>query len=206
MPVNTPFNIVRPFNIARLTLIAAISLSGLVACNSNSDSQADKDKAADSLRNVTDNAAKDSASAKSVKVSKKKGRASLNFSSDNTAGTTSKEKMVKDKEGVYNRAEVMPEFPGGNDALANYVNSHLDYSQQAIDNNTEGTVKVSFVVDEQGKVSKANLVSGAKLGNGLDEEALKVFNNMPAWKPGKVHGKAVKTRLELPITFKLEEA
>ncbi|MHA4809009.1 energy transducer TonB [Flavitalea flava] len=202
MPVNTPYNI------ARLTLIAAFSIGGLVACNSNTDSQADKEAAADSLRNVTDNAAKDSAAAKTAKVTKKKGRGTLNLSSDNTADASaaSKEKMMKDKDGIYNRAEVMPEFPGGNNALANYVNNHLEYPQQAIDNNKEGTVKVSFVVDENGKVSKANIMDGSKLGNGLDEEALKVFNNMPVWKPGKVHGKNVKTRLELPIAFKLEEA
>lgn len=200
MPVNTPFNI------ARFALMAAFSLGGLVACTSNTDSHTDKEKVADSLRNVSDIAAKDSANAKAAKASKKKGRAALILSPENASGMANKEKMVMDKEGVYNRAEVMPEFPGGKDALANYVNSHLDYTQQAIDNNTEGTVKVSFVVDEQGKVRNASLMNGVKLGNGLDEEALKVFNNMPAWKPGKVHGKAVKTRMELPITFKLEEA
>jgi len=108
------------------------------------------------------------------------------------------------REGVYNSAEVMPAFPGGNDGLSSYVNEHLQYPQRAIDDNTAGTVKVSFVVDEKGKVINAHLMGNEKVGNGLDEEALRVVNTMPAWKPGKVKGKNVKTRLELPISFQLE--
>jgi len=57
---------------------------------------------------------------------------------------------------------------------------------------------------KKGKVINAHLMGNEKVGNGLDEEALRVVNNMPAWKPGKVKGKNVKTRLELPISFQLE--
>lgn len=112
-------------------------------------------------------------------------------------------KMEKDKDGVYNFAETMPEFPGGQNALDNYVNNNIDFPQQAIDDNTSGTIKVAFVIDEKGKVMKAHII-GNKLGNGLDEQALKVVSNMPTWKPGKVNGKNVKTRLELPIAFQVE--
>jgi len=119
---------------------------------------------------------------------------------------SAKTEMVKDKEGVYSNVQVMPEFPGGQKALANYVNNHVEYPQQAIDDNTTGTVKVSFVVDENGKITSAHLINGSKVGKGLDEEALKVVNGMPSWKPGKVKGKNVKTRLELPISFQFDEA
>lgn len=112
-------------------------------------------------------------------------------------------KIEKDREGVYTRAEAMPEFPGGQAALDDYVNNNIEYPQQAIDNNTSGTIKVSFVVDEQGKVQSAHVI-GSPLGNGLDEQALRVVSNMPTWKPGKVKGKNVKTRLELPIAFQVE--
>jgi TonB family protein len=112
--------------------------------------------------------------------------------------------MVMDKEGVYNKAQVMPQFPGGQDALADYVNNHVEYPQQAIDNNTTGTVMVSFVVDEKGKVENAHVIGKQAPKDGLDKEALRVVNNMPDWKPGKVRGRNVKTRLELPINFQLE--
>ncbi|HEY4288486.1 MAG TPA: TonB family protein [Puia sp.] len=131
-------------------------------------------------------------------VAKRKGKMSIKMPAINNT-----EKMAMDKDGVYNWAEAAPEFPGGQNALDNYVNNNIDYPAKAIDDNTTGTVRVSFVVDEHGKVSRAHIV-GNKLGNGLDEQALKVVNNMPAWKPGKVHGKNVKTRLELPIAFQVE--
>jgi TonB family protein len=193
-----------------LGLIAAIVLGGMAACNSSdytsnksgsSDSSAMATMTSDSSTGVGDSMkAADSASAKTTRVKHRKGKTSITWP---MAGN---EKISMDKEGVYNRAEAMPEFPGGQDGLANYINNHLNYSQQAIDNNTDGTIQVSFVVDENGKVVNPKVISVKKLGNGLDEEALRVFNNMPAWKPGKVNGKNVKTRLEVPITFQLEEA
>jgi protein TonB len=98
----------------------------------------------------------------------------------------------------------MPEFPGGQRALDNYVNDHINYPQDAVDNDVTGIVRVSFVVDENGKISKAKLVSPQRVGNGLDEEALRVINKMPEWKPATMHGKKIKTRLELPISFQVE--
>ncbi len=56
----------------------------------------------------------------------------------------STDKIAKDKrEGIYNRAEIMPEYPGGRIAHESYINDHLDYSQAAIDDNTTGTLRVS---------------------------------------------------------------
>ncbi|MEO5592945.1 MAG: energy transducer TonB [Chitinophagaceae bacterium] len=139
-----------------------------------------------------------SAMAKST-VRKKKGKASGIVSMDNTM------KVEKDKDGIYNKAEKMPEYPGGEAALSTFVENNISYPQNAIDQNTEGTVNVSFVVDEKGKVINP-VATGKSAGNGLDEEAVKIIKQMPAWKPGMVKGKPVKTRLLLPVTFKLEDA
>ena len=98
----------------------------------------------------------------------------------------------------------MPEFPGGESALNKYVNDNINYPQDAIDNDVTGIVRVSFEVDKNGKISKATLISPQKVGKGLDEEAVRVVGNMPDWKPATVHGKNVKTRLELPISFQVE--
>ncbi len=138
-----------------------------------------------------------SAVSTSPAATKRKGRVSV------TMASSTSEKLLIDKDGVYSAAEVMPEFPGGKKGLDNYVNGHIQYPSDALDGDVSGIVKVSFVVDENGRVSHAILASDQKLGNGLDEEALKVINSMPAWKPGKVHGKNVKTRLQLPIDFEI---
>jgi protein TonB len=186
-------------------VIATFALCGLIACNS-SDYKTD-DSSSDSSTVTTpashgDKVATDktdsAATASKGSVAKRKGKMTINM----PAGSNT-EKMVKDKEGVYNWAEAAPEFPGGQNALYNYVSNNVDYPEKAIDDNTAGTVRVSFVVDEHGKVTRAHII-GNKLGNGLDEQALKAVSNMPAWKPGKVNGKNVKTRLELPIAFQVE--
>jgi protein TonB len=185
------------YKLASPVVIAAFSLCSLVACN-NSDNKTSDNSSSATDSGVSTSAGTDNAGTATTTHRKKKGKTSVSM-----AAADSKEKIAKDKEGVYNWAETMPEFPGGQDALDNYVNKNIEYPQPAIDDNTSGTVRVSFVVDENGKVSKARVI-GNKLGNGLDEQALKVVNDMPDWKPGKVHGKSVKTRLQLPISFQVE--
>lgn len=144
-------------------------------------------------------AAKDTTATTPVTKTKKKGKVSANVAIANYKET----KVKKDKDGVYTKPEVMPSYPGNNDALSNYINTNLKYPEQAIDNNVEGTVQVQFVVDRDGKVSDVKTI-GNKLGYGLDEEAVTVVSNLPKWTPGKVNGKNVKTRLTIPITYKLE--
>jgi len=198
---NTPRNTATKFFV-----IAALSMGTLAACKDSASDNADRNPSvtSDSAAAANGTSGYDKDKAPASTAVKKKGKASVAMS-DNSAGTgSSADKMTMDKEGVYNRATVMPEFPGGQNALATYVNDHVDYPQSAIDDNTAGTVRVSFVVDENGKVQHAQIVGGQKVGKGLDEEAIRVVNNMPNWKPGKVKGHNVKTRLELPINFQLE--
>ena len=114
-----------------------------------------------------------------------------------------KAKMDVDNEGAYTNVEVSPEYPGGQKALENFFDYNVEYPQQAADNGTEGTVNVSFIVDENGKVVSPKII-GKRVGDGLEDEALRVVNKMRTWTPGKVKGKNVKTRLTLPVRFQLE--
>jgi periplasmic protein TonB len=112
-------------------------------------------------------------------------------------------KIEMDKQGYYNSTEVLPTYPGGQKALENFFNNNLEYPQMATDNGTEGTVNISFLVDENGKISSPEVVS-KKVGDGVEDEALRVFNRMPPWAPGQIKGKNVKTRFTLPVKFQLE--
>ena len=105
---------------------------------------------------------------------------------------------------IYTATEVAPQFPGGQNALDNYINKNVNYPQRAIDDDVTGTIHVSFVIDEKGDVTKAKVLDTANVSDGLSQEALRAVKNMPAWTPGTVKGKNVETRLELPITFRLE--
>lgn len=113
-------------------------------------------------------------------------------------------KMEMDKEGYYGNADVLPAYPGGQRALENFFTNNVEYPQQANDNRTEGSVDISFLVDENGKISSPKVVS-PRVGDGIEEEALRVFNKMPSWKPGQIKGKNVKTRFMLPVRFQLEQ-
>lgn len=105
---------------------------------------------------------------------------------------------------IYTATEVAPQFPGGQNALDNYINKNVNYPQRAIDDDVTGTIHVSFVIDEKGDVTKVKVLDTANVSDGLSQEALRAVKNMPAWTPGTVKGKNVETRLELPITFRLE--
>lgn len=117
------------------------------------------------------------------------------------ASTTTR--MSPDNAGYYNYAEVAPVFRGGQGAIEDYINNNIEYPQQAIDNNVEGTVRVQFGVDEKGNVSGVTTV-GNKLGYGLEEEAIRVVSNMAKWAPGQVKGKSVRTKMVIPITYRIE--
>ena len=109
-----------------------------------------------------------------------------------------------DDGGFYNYTETAPVFPGGQSSLENYINRNIEYPEDAIDNEKEGTVYVLFTIDESGKVGNVK-TTGTKLGYGLEEEAIRVINGMSNWTPGLNKGKKVKAWYTLPVTYKLEE-
>ncbi len=110
--------------------------------------------------------------------------------------------MEMDNTGVYNNVEYIPSFPGGNAGLQKYFDDNLNYPEAASNDGVEGTVKVSFIVDENGKLSSPQII-GEKMGYGMEDEALRVVQKMPSWNPGKLKGKNVKTRYTLPIKYQL---
>ena len=181
-----------------LLVYSIIMTVSYTSCNSDSSSDKVSTTPATDSSNITPVAD----TTKKVATKKiRKGKASVAMSSVNS---NEKSKIAKDKNGVYTQPEKMPEYPGGETALSTYVENNLDYPQQAINDNKEGTVRVSFIVDEKGNVTNPQ-VAGNKLGDGLDQQAINVIKNMPKWKPGTVKGKNVKTKLDLPITFKVSE-
>ncbi len=99
-------------------------------------------------------------------------------------------------------ADDMPEFEGGANGLMRYVASNIVYPDIAKSIGKEGTVYVSFVVNELGYVENAKVMRG--IGYGCDEEVLKVVDKMPRWKKaGKNGGHPVKVRFNIPVSFKL---
>lgn len=102
---------------------------------------------------------------------------------------------------VYEVAEVMPEFPGGTQALFKFISENLEYPQHAIDGQIEGREVVQFVVDKTGKVGNIQVVRS--IDKLLDQAAIDVVRALPAWKPGMQNGQPVNVRYTLPVSFKL---
>lgn len=182
---------------AGVIMSAALAIT-VTACNNNTQSSKES-----TAKNDTANVNAATTSETPNPVPKKKGKANVAMSSE--MSVTTKTKMAKDRMGYYNYTEMAPAYPGGPSALDTYINSNIEYPQNAIDNNVEGTVNIQFAIDENGKVTNAREI-GNKLGYGLDEEALQVISKMPNWSPGKVNGKNVKTWHTIPITYKIEES
>lgn len=103
---------------------------------------------------------------------------------------------------IFKVVEQMPEFPGGEAALNKYLQDHINYPEKATAASQQGTVRVKFVVNEDGSIS--NVEVQRPLGFGMDEEAKRVVSGMPRWTPGKNNGKAVKVYFQVPIRFVLQ--
>lgn len=104
---------------------------------------------------------------------------------------------------VYSDVEQMPEFAGGEDAIMKFFKSNLKYPTYAKENKIAGNVHVSFIIKEDGSVSDAKIIKGLK--GGCDEEALRLVNSLPKWRPGKQGGKPVKISFGLTVPFNLNE-
>lgn len=105
---------------------------------------------------------------------------------------------------VFFVVEDMPEFPGGENALRNYLGNKTNYPEEAIENNLEGRAYVKFVITKEGEISQIKIAksSGHEM---LDKEALRVVEGMPDWKPGRQRGEKVNVSFTVPINFKLDD-
>ena len=105
---------------------------------------------------------------------------------------------------VYQIVDEMPQFPGGEKAMMEYVAKNVKYPQEAKDKEIQGRVFVSFVIEKDGSVNEVKVLRS--IGGGCDEEAVRVVKAMPKWKPGKQDGKPVRVSYMMPFFFKLEES
>ncbi len=106
------------------------------------------------------------------------------------------------EEEVFTIVENMPEFPGGQKKLFEYLGKSIKFPPAAKANGISGKVYVNFTVNKNGKISDVKVLRGVH--ELLDKEAIRVVKAMPAWKPGKQRGKAVRVSYNLPINFVLK--
>ncbi len=106
----------------------------------------------------------------------------------------------------YYDCDYKPSFLGSTDPrvfLEKWVYQYLKYPQSAIRDGIQGKVLVDFVINESGKVTDVKVLKG--VDPELDDEAVRVVSASPAWRPGYVKGKKVRTEMSLYIEFRLEK-
>lgn len=107
----------------------------------------------------------------------------------------------KSTEKTFDVVENMPSYPGGKDAMIAFLSSNMRYPDAAKKNGIHGRVIVSFVVDKDGSITETKVVRS--VDPALDQEALRLVNSMPKWKPGTAEGKPVRVRYSIPFNFSL---
>jgi TonB family protein len=117
-------------------------------------------------------------------------------------GSSLSARITEGADQIFDIVEIQPSPPGGMSGWNQYLAQNLQYPAQAKGMGIEGTVIIVFVVNLDGSISDVEVLRG--IGGGADEEAIRVVQNSPLWDSGKQRGKVVKTRMRLPIRFKLE--
>jgi TonB family protein len=104
---------------------------------------------------------------------------------------------------IYSFAEVPAAYQGGFEAYYRSVASDLrgKYPKMARRRGIEGKVFIQFTINKQGVMQDVSVLKG--IGGGCDEVAYEVVTNQKKWNPAKHKNKPVKTRMVLPIVFKL---
>lgn len=110
--------------------------------------------------------------------------------------------VEEDYEKVFTKVENPAEFPGGQSEWTRYLQKNLRYPDDAIDNGTQGVVRVQFIVDKEGNISEVQALNDP--GDGLAEEAVRIIKKGPKWRPAEQNGRKVIYRHIQAITFKLE--
>jgi len=104
---------------------------------------------------------------------------------------------------VFKKVEIESEFPGGQKGWTAYLNGNLAYPKKAVRKNIQGTVVVQFIVERDGRVSNVEVVKS--VDPLLDNEALRLIQQSPNWKPAVQDGKKVRSYKKQPIVFQLVE-
>ena len=102
---------------------------------------------------------------------------------------------------VFDTVEQMPEYPGGMQAMIEFLQTNMKYPEDAAKQKVEGRVMVQFVVETDGSVSDVHVAK--QVFPSLDAEAIRVVQAMPKWTPGKDKGRVVRVKYNLPIVFRM---
>ena len=136
------------------------------------------------------------------------------------------------QDGTFQVVEKMAAYPGGAEALTEYLRMNLRYPVIAKENQVEADIIVEFTVGKTGLVSSARVVECNAASSlvtaevrkaadeydpdayetmkayydaveALKEEAVHLVRSMPRWEPSRRNGLRFETEMTIPVSFKL---
>ena len=130
-----------------------------------------------------------------------KGDKNADVNIDEPVGTSDQKVTEEDPNKIFTSVEQVPEFTGGLEAFSKYLSKNIRYPAVARENGTQGRVIVQFVVEKDGSLTDLKVLRS--LGDGCDDEAMRVLKASPHWKPGIQNGRPVRCTYTVPISFTL---
>nr|WP_294857865.1 energy transducer TonB [uncultured Fluviicola sp.] len=128
-------------------------------------------------------------------------RLSVKFQEEQFATCTTSVKAELNSKYENTLLDTVAEFPGGRAALSQYLGENLRYPEYCIDNNIQGKVYVSFIVEENGHITCIKIEKSAHYF--LDKEAFRCVKNFPKFEPAKLNGKPIATIYKFPVNFRM---
>ena len=127
---------------------------------------------------------------------------SINGQTNDTISNKEPQKEEINENGPFSGScEQQPEYPGGSEALWDFLWENIRYPVEAMNDGIQGRVLTTFVVEKDGGISDIQIARGVHPS--LDAEAIRVIGMMPNFKPALQTGKVVRVRFTLPVVFRL---
>lgn len=113
---------------------------------------------------------------------------------------SSADQVVEDEE-VFQNVDKKPEFPGGQSALERFIKNHLRHPVSVRESNLNGRVVCEFIVNKDGSISDIEVVRSNY--SAMNDEVVRMLQEMPRWEPATSKGEPVSARYVLPVQFHL---
>jgi periplasmic protein TonB len=114
-----------------------------------------------------------------------------------------KEKEIAVDNQLYTVVDEMPSFPGGEKGLMEYLSKNLRYPFAATQKKIQNQVICAFFIEKDGSVKMPTILQTSTFPL-LDKEALRVVQALPKWRPARHHGKPIRVKYILPVSFRLK--
>ncbi|MDD4777445.1 MAG: energy transducer TonB [Fermentimonas sp.] len=125
------------------------------------------------------------------------------FTSLSTLEVSAQNPPVSQSDRIVENPDIVPMYTGGTPEMHRFISNTLSYPADAAERNAQGLVVYTFVVEKDGSLSNFNIIHRADPL--LNEEALRILQNMPPWRPARHNGEIVRSETYVPMYFKLNK-